>query len=75
MPYLLTFSGVSCGVIVNGHESRVNATNGERYGDWATYDCNAGYFYAYGDLYRTCLATREWSGIIPYCDGEKIIEN
>lgn len=31
------------------------------------YSCDIGYNYTYGDLFRTCNDTGEWTGTLPNC--------
>ncbi|XP_078327154.1 E-selectin-like isoform X2 [Crassostrea virginica] len=43
-----------------------SVVTGSRYQDTVTYACNTGYNIT-GDVTRTCLATRLWSGALPTC--------
>ena len=45
------------------------STSGQEVGDTATYSCRPGYRLI-GAATRTCLASGEWSGAPPRCQGE-----
>lgn len=44
------------------------------FNDNVSYTCDDGFKLYSGDLFRTCGRTRKWSGFVPTCIGESVIE-
>ena len=61
--------GVSCDLLVDPSNGRVNTSAGTSFGDVARYSCDTGYT-RIGPAERTCQANREWSGSVPSCERE-----
>ena len=64
----LPLTAVNCGTLTNPANGQVSHTAGTTFGMTATYSCNTGYILV-GNIIRTCLATRRWSGASPNCQG------
>ncbi|KAI0236128.1 Sushi, von Willebrand factor type A, EGF and pentraxin domain-containing protein 1 [Lamellibrachia satsuma] len=57
---------ITCPVIPTAHVVIVNQT-GDQLDDSMTLECESGYRYVSGSIIRTCLWTRDWSGVPTTC--------
>ncbi len=59
-------TALDCGIPEGIHHGTVSYPNTLQ-GSEATYECDEGYELSLGDMIRTCLSNREWSGTPPCC--------
>lgn len=62
-------AAIKCPVIASAHAVIVNQT-GDQLDDTMILVCEPGYHHVSGSTIRTCMWTRDWSGVSMTCEGE-----